>query len=136
MILLITLLRRIHLHAVAFADDVKFTGDVSIHSLAEVQADIETLLTAWSEKNDMPLSIEKCANIHCSKKQPNFNYNMQGMLIPVVNKLIDLSLQRSSDGGYKGHCAVVASKADKLRGAIRRSFQLKSTQLLWPAFQA
>ena len=45
----------------------------------------------------MPLSIEKCAVLHCDKKQPNFNYrpNIQGMLVPVVNKLTNFGLLRS-----------------------------------------
>ena len=52
------------------------------------------------------------------------------MPIPVVNKLIVLSRLRSSGRGNKDHYEVVASKASKLAGAIRRFFKLKSSQLL------
>ena len=58
------------------------------------------------------------------------------MLITVVNKLGDLYLQRSSEEGYECHCGTVTSKASKFAGAIKKSFQLMSPQLLWPAFQA
>ncbi len=134
-ILLDSLLRRLRLPTVAFADDVKFIADVAVYSQREVQADIDTLAD-WSEEHDMPLTIEKCAVLHCGHGQQNFDYKIRDVLIPVVSNLVDLGLQRSSNGGYEGHCDIIASKASKLAGAIRKSFQLKVPQLLWPAFQA
>jgi Reverse transcriptase (RNA-dependent DNA polymerase)/Endonuclease-reverse transcriptase len=134
-VLLDSLLRRLRLPAVAFADDVKYVADVAVHSQREVQAEIDTLAD-WSAEHDMPLSIEKCAVLHCGNGQQNFNYKIGDVFIPVVNSLVDLGLQRSSSCGYEGHCDMVASKASKLAGAIRRSFQLRVPQLLWPAFQA
>ena len=133
--LLDSLLRRIRLPVGAFADDVKFMADVVTYSRAEVQVAIDTLCD-WSDENDMQLSIEKCAVLHCGRHQPNFEYRIRGALIPCVDSVVDLGLLRSSSGGYTGHCQAVAAKASRLAGAIRRSFQLKSPQLLWPAFQA
>ena len=46
----------------------------------------------------------------------------------------DLGFVRSHDGGYAGYCQAVAAKARKIVGAVRKIFQLRKPQLLWPAF--
>ena len=47
----------------------------------------------------------------------------------------DLGVMRSAGYEYEGQCRAIAAKANKVAGMIRQSFQQKSPQLLWPAFQ-
>lgn len=129
-----SLLRRIRLPAVAYADDVKFVADVIVNTQADVQAEVDSVVD-WSNEHDMPLSIEKCLVMHCGRSQPNFAYNMHGSTINCAVAVKDLGVLRSSNFGYEGHYQAVAAKANRMAGIIRHSFQLKCPQLLWPAFQ-
>ena len=53
-----SLLCKLVFPAGAFADDFKFVADVTDHSQAEVQLDVDKI-ALWSAEHDMPLSLEK-----------------------------------------------------------------------------
>ena len=48
----------------------------------------------------------------------------------------DLGLVRTSNSSYSTHCEMTAARANRAAGAMRRAFQLKAPQLLWPVFQS
>ena len=75
-----TLLRTISLPRWCFADDIKFLADVTLHSRATVQADID-VVSAWSDEMHMPLSLEKCGIIHGGYHQPNNAYVIHGITL-------------------------------------------------------
>ncbi len=93
-----SLLRRLCLPVQAFADDIKLVADVSVYSQHVVQANIDVIAN-WSDEFDMPLSIDKCAVLHCGRNQMNFNYNIRGVYIQCADTVMDLGVQRSSSGG-------------------------------------
>ena len=68
-----SLVRRIRLPCVAYADDFKFVSDVALCSQAEIQTEI-SMVADWSEEYHMPLSLDKCSVIHCGLHQPLHNY--------------------------------------------------------------
>ncbi len=132
-ILLNPLLISLKLPRSAFADDLKLTADVSIHSQAEVQSDIDTV-AEWSIAHEMPLSIEKTAVLHCGCHQPQYVYSIRGQPLPVVTELTDLGVIRTSQSSYSAQCQAVAAKAARAAYLVRRAFHQKYKQLMWPAF--
>jgi hypothetical protein len=129
-----SLLRRITLPCAAYADDFKFVGDTTILSRESIQKEIDVVVS-WSDEYRMPLSLEKCAVLHCGPKQLNFVYVLNEGTMKCVSTLLDLGVLRSSGGGYSDHCRAVASKAARLSGAIRHVFHSKKRELLWTAFK-
>ena len=67
-----SLLERMKLPRVAFVDDFKFVGDITIYSHAELQGEVD-MVADWSEEMNMPLSVEKSVAMHCGAKQPNYD---------------------------------------------------------------
>ena len=59
-----SLVRRIRLPRVAYADDFKFVSDVALCSQVEIQTEINTVAD-WSEEYHMSLSLDKCSEMHC-----------------------------------------------------------------------
>ena len=59
-----SLVHRIQLPRVAYADDIKFVSDVALCSQAEIQTEINTVAD-WSEEYHMPLSLDKCSVMRC-----------------------------------------------------------------------
>lgn len=134
-ILIDPLIRKLRLPSAAFADDLKSVADVDITPQVQVQDNVD-IVAQWAIDNDMPLSIDKCAVLHCGSKQQNSQYLLNGVIINSVNSFKDLGILRTTDGTYSEHCKAVAAKASRIAGAIRCSFQSKAPELMWPAFQA
>ena len=117
------------LPSVAFADDFKFVGDITIYSHAEIQAEVDTVAD-WSEEMSMPLSVEKSVVMHCGAKQPHYDCTLYGESMKAVDSFTDLGVIRSSSEGYNGHCQAMVTKATKMAGAIRRVFRDRRRELL------
>ena len=67
--------------------------------------------------------------------QPSYYYTINGTSLQSVDKFADLGIQRTSCAGYAGHCKEMSAKACKMAGTIRRAFQYKTRDLMWPTFQ-
>ena len=104
-----------------------------IHSRAIIQAEVSKE-GQWSDERLMPLTFEKCGVMHCGVKQPNYTYSIHDCSMIVFEFFKDLGIMRSSNGLHNGQCQAAATKASKIFGVIRRIFQRKSPNLLWPAY--
>ena len=109
-------------------------ADVTINTCKTVQAEV-TKIADWSDSHSMPLTIEKSSVMHCGHDQPSYNYTINGVSLQSVDNFADLGIQRISCAGYAGHCKEISAKASKMAGSIRRAFQYKTRELMWPAFQ-
>jgi hypothetical protein len=127
-----SLLRQITMPVIGFADDFKFLADVSLHTRPEVQAVIDTLLQRSDE--NMLLSTDKCAAMHCDHQQPQHVYYIYRLPLAVIDSFQDLGVRRTAYATYNGHCAELAAKASRVAGSIRRAFPSASRKLRWPAF--
>ena len=94
-----------------------------------------TKIVGWSDSHSMPLTLEESSVMHCGHDQPSYNYTIHGASLQSVDKFADLGIQRTSCAGYADHCKEISAKASKMAGAIRRAFQYKTRDLMWPAFQ-
>ena len=110
---------------------MKFVADVIVHTQHEVQKEVDKIV-AWSFEL---LSIEKTILLHAGCHQPLHSYATHGSDIKSIDNFMDLGVQRSSCTGYSGHCEVVACKANRIAGTIRRAFPKKPREIMWPAFQ-
>ena len=128
-----SLLRRLKLPAWAFADGLKLLADVAVHSRDVIQQDVDAI-NQWSDERSMPLSIQKCAVMHCGKTQRLHTYVIKGKLLMCVDSFKYLGLVRTSS--YSKHCEMIAARANRAAGAMQRAFQLKAPQLLWSALQS
>ena len=117
----------------AFADDTKFAADVTTNTCKTVQAEV-TKIADWFDSYSMPLTIEKSSVMHCGHDQVSYNYTIHGASLQSVDKFTDLGIQRTSCVAYAGHCKEISAKASKMAGAIRRAFQYKTRDIMWPSF--
>ena len=104
-----SLVRRIKLPRVAYADDFKFISDAALCSQAEIQIEIN-MVTDWSEEYHMPFPLDECSVMHFSLHQPLHNYVLNSCIMKSVDTLPDLGVTRTSDGGYSGHCDAVSER--------------------------
>jgi ribonuclease P/MRP protein subunit RPP40 len=130
-----SLLKAITLPSLAFADDLKVIACCSKFSHQTVQDTID-VVSAWAEAHQMPLSDEKCAVMHCGKRQPKRTYMLNGQHLATVASVNDLGVIRTPGFISTEQCTTVACKASRAANCIRRSFSYGSRKLLWPAFQA
>jgi ribonuclease P/MRP protein subunit RPP40 len=128
-----SLLRKLKLPTLAFADDVKIVADVATYPASVVQSDINTLAD-WAYEHGTPLSVEKCSVLHCGLHQPCNNYHINTVALASVDSLRDLGVLRSGDARYHAHCSEVVTKASRMCGVIRRVFNSGHRNALWPAF--
>jgi hypothetical protein len=130
-----SLLRKITLPKWGFADDFKIVADVTVHPCALVQAEINAVVE-WSNSRHMPLSVEKCGVLHCGQNQPRHSYCILGSNMVEISAFKDLGIIRSARGHYEGQCLAATARGSKISGVIRRLFQQKLPELLWPAYQS
>ena len=116
-----SLLRRIQLPAVAFADDLKFIADVIHHTAASVQEDVNIVADRANEHHT-PLSVEKCGILHSGSHQPLNVYHLYNIPITVMDSFVDLGVERSSTVDYSLHNQNLVARACRAAGFIRRTF--------------
>lgn len=66
-----TLFWQLKLPALSFAEDIRFIVDVSVHSQADVQYELD-IIVIWSLEHKMVLKREKNFVVHCGKNQPYY----------------------------------------------------------------
>ena len=120
--------------SVAHVDDFKFIVDVRSHTREDVQCETDKVVD-WSEAHLMPLSTEKCAVLHCGLKLLNYAYVLGDQALKTVNSFVDLGVTRTCDSGHSSQCRAMAAIAAKAAYVIRKTFQTRNANLLWPAFQ-
>ena len=117
-----SMLRRMRLSSVAFANDIKFVANMAVRTTEDVQAEVDTI-AAWSDDHDMPLSIDKCIVLRSKRGQPQHPYYIKGAMIKSAVSMKHLGIMRSAGYGYEGQCQAIAAKANRIAGMIRHSFQ-------------
>ena len=82
----------------------------------------------------MPLSTKKCAVLHCGLKQPNHAYVLGDQAFQTVDSFVELGVTTTCDSCHSSQCSAMAAKASKAAYVIRKTFQTRNPNLLWPAF--
>ena len=77
------LLNSVHLPVEAFADDLKFIADTAEHDQVYVQIEND-IVTDFFSFHQAPLSIDKCAVLHCGRQCVPKSYAINGISIKSV----------------------------------------------------
>ena len=105
------------------ADDSKCYNVINQESdNVNLQRDLDALST-WSVSNELFFQPTKCVNLRISRKRisPPRPYSLNGISLKVVKAEKDLGVLISSDTTWKDHIAMVAAKANKMLGFLRRN---------------
>ena len=121
-----SLLSKIDIPSVAFADDFKLLASLARHSHSAMQENINCIY-AWSQRMRMPLSIRKCLVTHYGVNNPHFQYDFGTNILPASDTFVDHGVRRSANGFFHDHIAMVAQKGRRLMGMC--FIQLQNRQL-------
>ena len=118
-----------------FADDTKCLRKVtSLNDCLKFQEEINRLYE-WSEKWQMQFNADKCKILHFGHNNKKFNYEMNGTIIQSSDQEKDLGILVSRDGKFNSHVDMVASKANRCAGMIRRNFVTRNPRTMEKLFR-
>ena len=98
-----SILRRMILSSIAFANDVKFGADAAARTREDIQAEVDAIVVL-SDDYDIPLSIDICLVLHCGRGQPQYPYYIKETMIKSAVSMKDLRVMRSAGYGYEDQC--------------------------------
>ena len=110
---------------------LKFADDTKVGHKAVNDADRIALQTCldelyeWSEKWGMSFNIEKCKIMHVGKKNPSFDYTMNGVKLKSTEQEKDIGVLIHSSLKPSKHCAESARKANGILTQISKSFHYR-----------
>jgi hypothetical protein len=137
-VLIDSLLCDINVPVTCYADDVKLIVDTSLYSAADIQAQID-IVVSWSHDNLTPLSLSKCGVLHCGHQDTPNSYCINGSPLISIERFKDLGVHRTTAAchadHYREHYNIIASKAARLSGCIKRIFKTRDIEVMWPAFK-
>jgi hypothetical protein len=129
-----TLLRKLDIPAVAYADDLKLMGNLAHVTVQDVQRNIYRI-AQWSEVKGMPLSVAKCAVMHYGPNNPRHQYVVHGAeTLPAADHFKDLGVIMAADGTFSDHVATVAAKGRRLAGLCMRKMVTRKPDFMMRVF--
>ena len=104
-----------------FADDTK-SGRVIKNKTdrMELQEDLNNL-ALWAEKWQMQFNADKCKIIHFGRRNPEFEYSINGHTLETVEEEKDVGVMISCDLKPSKQCAKAAKKANSVLGQMSRA---------------
>ena len=120
----------------AFADDLKtYTAVDNFEDCNKFQLYLDKLNT-WSKEWQIALAPSKCAALSFSGNSEvlNFNYMIDGIIIPKVNSIVDLGIEFTSTLNFLPDITNIYRKAFYSSLVMYRCFNSKDKILLYNAF--
>ena len=113
-----------------FADDTKVIKRINDQSdKLGLQNVIDNLVT-WSSKWQLYFNVGKCKVVHMGRKNPKFQYSMNGAPIESIESERDLGIIMDQSGKPSLQCAKAAQKGNQVLGQLLRSFQCRDKDVL------
>ena len=113
-----------------FADDAKVYANVQDQRGRDhLQEDLDALRT-WSGVWQMPFNATKCKVLHLGPGNPQYAYTMFDVHLEQVGGEKDLGVIIDSSLKFRKQAAAAVAKANRVLGAIRRSFEHIDQQTL------
>jgi len=108
-----------------FADDTK--GAKVIRSLQDnhVMQEAISKLCDWATTWSMKFNVSKCKVMHLGKKNPNFQYTMEGKQMITTEEERDVGVLIHRSLKPSKQCAQAATKANQVLGQISRAFHFR-----------
>lgn len=110
---------------------LKFADDTKVGHKVVNDADRSALqscldeLYEWSVKWGMSFNIEKCKIMHVGKKNPSFEYTMNGLKLKSTEQEKDIGVLIHDSLKPSRHCAESARKANGILTQISKSFHYR-----------
>lgn len=105
-----------------FADDTKLYHPIlSLVDYDCLQGDLDKLCK-WSSEWLLGFNSKKCKVMHFGKKNPKYQYSMNGDVISTVTEEKDLGVVFSDNLSFSKYICNSAAKANRILGLIKRSF--------------
>ena len=105
-----------------FADDAKIFKEIrSQEDIEAMQRDLKRLEN-WSAKWLLDFNADKCVTMHIGHRNPHINYDLNEKQLKESNVEKDLGVYVSADLKPSHHVNVVAAKANRMVGLVKRHF--------------
>ena len=91
---------------------------------------------AWSLRNSLPLSMEKCVCLYYGSKNQGADYVINGHQLKVSENCADFRVIRSSDFCFKDHINQACLKASRLTGMVTKLISARNSLFLTQLFNS
>ena len=118
-----------------FADDTKMAKEIRSKEDAQHFQRAIDAISRWAKKWEMEFNIKKCKILHFGKKNPQYEYTMDGEILATAEEEKDLGVWISTSLKPSKQCEMAAKAANFTLGQIRRSFHYRRKEHLIPLFQ-
>ena len=113
-----------------FADDAKIFTKVNTGEDGKKLQDQLDKADLWATSEQMEFNGEKCAVMHCGKKNPRCGYTLGGYKLKEVKHQKDLGITFSENMGCTEYLNIKIPKDYKTLGIINRTFSFKSIYIM------
>ena len=79
----------------------------------------------WVSDWQLKINVGKCELLHIGSTNNNFQYELNGLIIPTSDKCRDLGITVSDDLKFTSHCQKIARNAHYRRRQFQQSFAYK-----------
>jgi ribonuclease P/MRP protein subunit RPP40 len=107
-----------------FADDTKLFRPIATTNDHQIFQNDVTQVSSWTDTWLLPLNEDKCATMHIGRHHPVQDIYLPGRNHPMKtsNSEKDLGIIFENTATFRQHINTQATKANRLMGSIRRSF--------------
>ena len=113
----------IHNELIAFADDTKLFGQVSVN--CSLQKDLD-LVRNWFMVNDLRLNSDKCKILHFGHENHNHSYNLNNEYLTTSKVEKDLGILIDTEFAFSEHINYVVKKAFLVSRFFIKSFSFQN----------
>ena len=93
-------------------------------------------LTTWSVKWQLKFNVSKCFIFHLGPDHPFGNYYLDGIQVSPTNIVKDLGVTIDSLLKFHEHTNLTVSKANRVLGLIRKTFQCRDQDMVTRLFKS
>jgi len=97
----------------------------SADDASSLQRDLDRLVQ-WAREWQMMFNVKKCKVMHMGRKNPRYQYKMNGQILETVKQEKDLGVVISEDLKVSNQCNMAYLKANRTLGLIKRTIEYKS----------
>ena len=105
-----------------FADDAKIFKEIKTPEDAEALKRDMTKIQDWSRKWLLVFNEDICSTLHIGRNNQRYDYELNGEILKKSDLEKDLGVHVSEDLKPSRHVSVVAAKANRIVGLVKKNF--------------